>query len=129
MESESNLKQKQKLEHVVCKGVKDVFGMEFCVEYEFCNVNIGGKGCHRKGLFLMLIFFAWGQILRFSCYYIGGYKQGNGTFIQVGLFCMVIPLKWVIFMIYFNYCKERHLVKKIDEELDKDVRVGLFGLT
>ncbi|KAK2354875.1 hypothetical protein P8452_75150 [Trifolium repens] len=101
MESESNLKQKQKLEHVVCKGVKDVFGMEFYVEYEFCNVNIGG-------LF---------------CYYIGGYEQGNGTFIQVGLFCMVIPLKWVVFMIYFNDCKERHLVKKIDEELGKDVRV------
>ncbi|CAJ2636491.1 unnamed protein product [Trifolium pratense] len=80
------------------------------------SVNFS-KGCHRKGLFLMLIFFAWGQFLRFSCYYIGGYEQGNGTYLQVGLFCMVIPLKWVVFMIYFNDCKERHLVKKIDEEL------------
>jgi hypothetical protein len=86
------------------------------------SVNFS-KGCHKKGLFLMLIFFAWGQFLRFFCYYIGGYEQGNGTFIQVGLFCMVIPLKWVVFMIYFNDCKERHLVKKIDEELGKDVRV------
>ncbi|RHN41342.1 hypothetical protein MtrunA17_Chr8g0365061 [Medicago truncatula] len=80
------------------------------------------RGCQRKGLFLMLIFFAWGQFLRFFCYYVGGYEQGNGIFIQVGLFCMVIPLKWVVFMIYFHDCKERYLEKKMDEELGKDVR-------
>ncbi|CAI8604793.1 unnamed protein product [Vicia faba] len=82
------------------------------------------RGCHRKGLFLMLVFFAWGQLLRFSCYYIGGYEQGNGTFIQAGLFCMAIPLKWVVFMIYFNDYKERYLGKKMDVESGKDVRVA-----
>jgi len=35
---------------------------------------------------------------------------------------MVIPLKWVVFMIYFHDCKERYLEKKMDEELGKDVR-------
>ncbi|CAI8584754.1 unnamed protein product [Vicia faba] len=101
MESENNLKQKQKLELVVCNGVKDVFGMDFYVEHESCCFCIGG----------------------FSCYYIGGYEQGYGTFIQVGLFCMVIPFKWVVFMIHYHDCKERYLVKKTDEELGKDVRV------
>lgn len=63
------------------------------------------KGCHRRGLFLMLVFFAWGHFSRLSCYYIGGYEQGNGIFVQVGLSCAVIPLKWLIFMIYFYDCK------------------------
>ncbi|KAI5419668.1 uncharacterized protein LOC127075104 [Lathyrus oleraceus] len=86
------------------------------------------RGCHRKGLFLMLIFFAWGQFLRFSCYHIRGYEQGNGTFIQVGLFCIVIPLKWVVFMIYFNDCKERYLKKKMDVESGKNVSSSEVGL-
>ncbi|XP_004509837.1 uncharacterized protein [Cicer arietinum] len=87
------------------------------------SVNFS-KGCHEKGLFLMLIFFAWEHFLRLSCYLIGGYyEQGNGIFIQVGLMCIVIPLKWVVFMIYFNDCKEKQLEKKMDEELGKDVKV------
>ncbi|TKY58629.1 hypothetical protein E2542_SST15697 [Spatholobus suberectus] len=83
-----------------------------------------GRGCHRRGLFLMLIFFAWGHLLRLSCYHIGGYEQGNGIFVQVGLFCMVNPLKWVVCMIYFHDCKEGKLEKKTDEESGKDVMKG-----
>lgn len=82
------------------------------------------RGCHRRGMFLMLIFFAWGHLLRLSCYHVGGYEQqGIGVFIQVGLVCVAIPLKWVVFMIYFHDCKERNLEKKTDEELGKDVNV------
>lgn len=81
------------------------------------------RGCHKRGLFLMLIFFAWGHFLRLSCLHIGGYEEGNGIVIQVGLFCLVNPLKWVVCMVYFNDCKERTLEKKTDEELGKDVKV------
>ncbi|KAI5419665.1 hypothetical protein KIW84_043726 [Lathyrus oleraceus] len=102
-QQENNMSLKEMFQNalVVCNGVKDVFGMDFYVELESCSFSIGG----------------------FSCYYIGGYEQGNGTFIQVALFCMLIPLKWVVFMIYFHDCKERYLEKKTDEELGKDVRV------
>ncbi|XP_058747617.1 uncharacterized protein LOC131620522 [Vicia villosa] len=103
---------------IVISILEGIYGIEALAH----SINFS-RACHRKGLFLMLIFFAWGQLLRFSCYYIGGYKQGNGTFIQVGLVCMVIPLKWVVFMIYFNDCKERYLEKKMDVESGKDVRV------
>jgi len=82
------------------------------------------RGCHRRGLFLMLIFFAWGHLLRLSCYHIGGYEQGNAIFVQVGLYCMVNPLKWVACMIYVHDCKERKLEKKADEESGKDVKNG-----
>ncbi|KAK7250544.1 hypothetical protein RIF29_33049 [Crotalaria pallida] len=81
------------------------------------------RGCHRRGLFLMLIFFAWGHFLRLSCLHVGGYEEGNGIIIQVGLFCLVNPLKWVVCMIYFHDCKERNLEKKTDEESGKDVKV------
>lgn len=102
---------------LVISILEGIYGIDALV----LSVNFS-RGCQRKGLFVMLIFFAWGQFLRFFCYYVGGYEQGNGIFIQVGLFCMVIPLKWVVFMIYFHDCKERYLEKKIDEELGKDVR-------
>lgn len=83
------------------------------------------KGNHRRGFFLMLIFFAWGHLVRLSCYHIGGYEQGNAIFVQVGLSCMVVnPLKWVVCMIYFHDCKERKLEKKTDEESGKDVKNG-----
>ncbi|KAL5063186.1 hypothetical protein RYX36_024923 [Vicia faba] len=103
---------------LVVSVLEGIYGIDSLV----LSVNFS-RGCHRNGLFIMLIFFAWGHFLRFSCYYIGGYEQGYGTFIQVGLFCMVIPFKWVVFMIYFHDCKDRYLVKKTDEELGKDVRV------
>ncbi|CAJ1940085.1 unnamed protein product [Sphenostylis stenocarpa] len=80
------------------------------------------RGCHRRGLFLMLIFFAWGHLVRLLCYHIGGYEQGNATFVQVGLFCMVNPLKWVVCIIYFHDCKERKFEKITDEESGKDVK-------
>ncbi|QCD82262.1 uncharacterized protein LOC114177713 [Vigna unguiculata] len=82
------------------------------------------RGNHRRGLFLMLIFFAWGHLVRLSCYHIGGYEQGNAIFVQVGLSCMVNQLKWVACMIYFHDCKERKLEKKTDEESGKDVKNG-----
>ncbi|BAT74661.1 hypothetical protein LR48_Vigan511s010700 [Vigna angularis] len=82
------------------------------------------SGNRRRGLFLMLIFFAWGHLVRLSCYLIGRYEQGNAIFVQVGLSCMVNPLKWVVCMIYFHDCKERKLEKKTDEESGKDVKNG-----
>jgi len=82
------------------------------------------RGSHRRGLFLMLIFFAWGHLVRLSCYHIAGYDQGNAIFVQVGLSCMVNPLKWVACTIYFHDCKERKLEKKTDEESGKDVKNG-----
>ncbi|XP_058747623.1 uncharacterized protein LOC131620525 [Vicia villosa] len=103
---------------LVVSVLEGIYGIDSLV----LSVNFS-RGCHRNGLFIMLIFFVWRHFLRFSCYYIGGYQQGNGTFIQVGLFCMVVPLKWVVFMIYFHDCKDRYLEKKRDEELGKDVRV------
>lgn len=99
----------------ILEGIYGLDALALCINFS--------RRCHRKGLFLVLVFFAWGQLLRFSCYHIGGYEQGNGTFIQVGLLCMVIPLKWVVFMIYFNDYKERYLRKKMDVESGKDVRV------
>ncbi|KAI5419666.1 hypothetical protein KIW84_043726 [Lathyrus oleraceus] len=103
---------------LVVSVLEGIYGIDSLV----LSVNFS-RGCQRNGLFIMLVFFVWGHFLRFSCYYIGGYEQGNGTFIQVALFCMLIPLKWVVFMIYFHDCKERYLEKKTDEELGKDVRV------
>ncbi|XP_020227661.1 uncharacterized protein LOC109808896 [Cajanus cajan] len=82
------------------------------------------RGSHRRGLFLMLIFFALGHLLRLSCYHVGGYEQENGFFVQVGLFCVVNPLKWVVCVIYFHDCKERKLEMKTDEESGKDVKNG-----
>ncbi|ESW25635.1 hypothetical protein PHAVU_003G052700 [Phaseolus vulgaris] len=82
------------------------------------------RGSHRRGLFLMLIFFAWGHLVRLSCYHIGGYDQGNAIFVQVALSCMLNPLKWVVCMIYFHDCKEGKLESKTDEESGKDVKNG-----
>ncbi|KAK4263253.1 hypothetical protein QN277_028690 [Acacia crassicarpa] len=80
------------------------------------------RGCQRRGLFLMLFFFAWGQFLRIPCLYIGCYKRGNGILVQAGLFCVVNLLKWVACMIYFYDCKERNLKKKVDdEEMGRDI--------
>lgn len=80
------------------------------------------KGCQRRGLFLMLFFFAWSQFLRIPCLYMGCYKGDDGIIVQAGLFCVVNLLKWVACMIYFYDCKERNLKKKVDgEELGKDI--------
>ncbi|XP_054824540.1 uncharacterized protein LOC129322309 [Prosopis cineraria] len=81
------------------------------------------RGCQRRGLFLMLPFFAWGHLLRIPCLHIGCYKSGNGIIVQAGLFCVVNLLKWVACMIYFYDCKERNLKKVVDEELGKDIAV------
>ncbi|KAK7386889.1 hypothetical protein VNO78_27243 [Psophocarpus tetragonolobus] len=102
---------------LVISVLEGIYGIDALVVSAYFS-----RSCLRRGLFLMLIFFAWGHILRLSCYHIGGYEQGNGIFVQVGLFCTVNPLKWVVCMIYFNDCKERKLEKKTDEESGKEAK-------
>ncbi|KAG5017242.1 hypothetical protein JHK82_022868 [Glycine max] len=105
---------------LVISVLEGIYGVD-----AFSSSTYFSRGCHRRGLFLMMIFFAWGHLLRLPCYHVGGYEQGNAIFVQVGLFCMVNPLKWVACMIYFHDCKERKLKKKTDEESGIDVKNGL----
>ncbi|KAF7809280.1 transmembrane protein [Senna tora] len=103
---------------IVISVLEGVYGIEALVLSAYFS-----RGCQRRGLLLMLIFFAWGHFLRLFCLYIGGYKERNGVAAQVGLFCLANLLKWVVCMIYFYDCKERSLEKKVDEELGQDVTV------
>ena len=105
---------------LVISVLEGIYGVD-----AFSSSTYFSRGCHRRGLFLMMIFFAWGHLLRLPCYHVGGYEQGNAIFVQVGLFCMVNPLKWVACMIYVHDCKERKLKKKTDEESGIDVKNGL----
>ncbi|XP_028783712.1 uncharacterized protein LOC114757006 [Neltuma alba] len=100
---------------IVISVLEGIHGIDALVLSGYFN-----RGCQRRGLFLMLFFFAWGQFLRIPCLYIGCYKEGNGIIVQAGLFCVVNLLKWVACMIYFHECKERKVKKKVDEELGKD---------
>ena len=77
------------------------------------------RGCRRRGLFLMLIFFVWRLALRLSCLYVGWSEGGSGigvTAAHVSLVCFGNVLKWVAFMVYFYDCKKRFLEKKVDVE-------------
>ncbi|XP_027347698.1 uncharacterized protein LOC113859081 [Abrus precatorius] len=103
---------------LVISVLEGIYGIDALAVSAYFN-----RGYHKRGLFLMLIFFAWGHLLRLSCYHMGGYEKGNGIFVQVGLFCLVNPLKWVVCMIYFLDCKERKLANKT-EESGKDVENG-----
>ncbi|KAL1366099.1 hypothetical protein HN51_013996 [Arachis hypogaea] len=83
------------------------------------------SGNQKRGLYLMLVFFALGVCFRLPCIFLGCYKGGSGIFVQVGLFFLVNTLKWVSCMIYFSDCKERKLEKKIDDvEVGKDLQSG-----
>ncbi|XP_057749573.1 uncharacterized protein LOC130968365 [Arachis stenosperma] len=84
------------------------------------------SGNQKRGLYLMLVFFALGVCFRVPCIFLGCYKGGSGIFVQVGLFFLVNTLKWVSCMIYFSDCKERKLEKKIidDVEVGKDLQSG-----
>ncbi|KAJ1379884.1 hypothetical protein SESBI_46490 [Sesbania bispinosa] len=79
------------------------------------------RGNQKRGLILMLVFFALGLCLRLSCLFFGCYKGGNGIFLQIGLLTVVNTLKWVACVIYFNDCKERKMEKKVDKESAKDL--------
>ena len=77
------------------------------------------RGCRRRGLFLMLIFFVWRLALRLSCLYVGWSEGGSGigvTAAHVSLVCFGNVVKWVAFMVYFYDCKKRFLEKKVDVE-------------
>uniref|UniRef100_K7KQW7 Transmembrane protein n=1 Tax=Glycine max TaxID=3847 RepID=K7KQW7_SOYBN len=78
-------------------------------------------GNQKRGLLLMLVFFALGLCLRLSCVSLECYKGGYGIFVQIGLLTVLNTLKWVSCMIYFSDCKERKMEKKVDEESGKDL--------
>lgn len=78
-------------------------------------------GNQKRGLLLMLVFFALGLCLRLSCVSLECYKGGYGIFVQIGLLTVLNTLKWVSCMIYFSDCKERKMQKKVDEESGKDL--------
>lgn len=101
---------------IVISVLEGIYGIEALVLSADFN-----RGCQKRGLFLMLIFFAWGQFLRLSCLYMGGYKEKIGVSTQVGLFCLGNILKWVTCMIYFYDCKQRSLEKKLDEESGRGI--------
>ena len=79
------------------------------------------RGNQKRGLLVMLVFFALGLCLRLSCVSLGCYKGGYGIFVQIGLLTVLNTLKWVSCMIYFSDCKERKMEKKVDEESGKDL--------
>ncbi|KAG5000115.1 hypothetical protein AAZX31_08G132600 [Glycine max] len=79
------------------------------------------RGNQKRGLLVMLVFFALGLCLRLSCVSLGCYKGGYGIFVQIGLLAVLNTLKWLSCMIYFSDCKERKMQKKVDEESGKDL--------
>ncbi|PQM40959.1 uncharacterized protein Pyn_14290 [Prunus yedoensis var. nudiflora] len=79
------------------------------------------RGNERQGLLITLVFSVWGLALRWSGLYFECYERGNGIFAQVGLFCMVNALKWVVYIVYFYNCKKRILKKEVDMEVGKVV--------
>ncbi|XP_060669754.1 uncharacterized protein LOC107428614 [Ziziphus jujuba] len=79
------------------------------------------RGNDLCGIILMLVFFAWENGLRFSCRYIGCYKSGYGIIAQVSLSCLGNTLKWIVFVVHYHNCKDRTLVKKVDEEAGSEI--------
>lgn len=84
------------------------------------------RGNERQGLLITLVFSLLGLALRWSGLYFKCYERGNGIFAQVGLFCIVNVMKWVVYMVYFDDCKKRILKKKVDMEMGKVERSNLI---
>ncbi|KAK9288791.1 hypothetical protein L1049_017256 [Liquidambar formosana] len=73
------------------------------------------RGNEQRGLFLMLVFFAWGIVLRLPCLYGECNEIGSKIVPQITLFCLGNVMKWVVCVVYFYDCKKR-ILEKIDEE-------------
>ncbi|KAL2903214.1 Cellular tumor antigen p53, partial [Bienertia sinuspersici] len=89
-----------------------------------------GKHSKRTRFQLMLGFFVVGNVLRISCLYAGLCDESVGGVLitcSVMMFVSVGNLvKWVAFVLYFYYCKEKTMEKKVDDqELGKTHQVLL----
>lgn len=78
-----------------------------------------GKHCKKIGFQLMLGFFVFGNILRLPCLY-AGLCNGSvpGVLITSTVMMLVslgILVKWVSFLLYFYYCKQQTMEKKVDD--------------
>lgn len=73
------------------------------------------KGSELRGFLLMLVFFLWGFVLRFSSLFFGWYEKERGVIVQVGLFCVGNVMKWVVCTVYFFDCEAQVLEKKFDK--------------
>ncbi|XP_021842754.2 uncharacterized protein [Spinacia oleracea] len=86
-----------------------------------------GKHCKKTGFQLMLGFFVFGNVLRLPCLYAG---LCTGSVAGVLITCIVIMMvslsnlvKWVAFLVYFQYCKQQTMEKKLDDqEQNKNVK-------
>ncbi|KMS98606.1 hypothetical protein BVRB_3g070490 [Beta vulgaris subsp. vulgaris] len=88
-----------------------------------------GKHSTKTGFELMLSFFVFGNVTRLACLYAG---LCNGSVAGVVITCIVVMLislvnlvKWVACLLHFDYCKQKTMEKKVDDqELGKPVNVA-----
>uniref|UniRef100_A0A803L0G8 Uncharacterized protein n=1 Tax=Chenopodium quinoa TaxID=63459 RepID=A0A803L0G8_CHEQI len=78
-----------------------------------------GRHSKKTGFQLMLGFFIFGNVLRLPCLYAG---LCNGSFAGVMITSIVIMsvsignlVKWIAFLLYFQYCKQQTMEKKVDD--------------
>uniref|UniRef100_A0A803LJ61 RRM domain-containing protein n=1 Tax=Chenopodium quinoa TaxID=63459 RepID=A0A803LJ61_CHEQI len=78
-----------------------------------------GRHCKKTGFQLMLGFFVFGNALRLPCLYAG---LCNGSVAGVMITSIVIMsvsignlVKWIAFLLYFEYCKQQTMEKKVDD--------------
>lgn len=85
-----------------------------------------GKHCKSTGFQLMLVFFAFGNVLRVPSLFFGLCNSSSAgvsvTAIVIGLVCLGNLVKWVAFVLYFYDCKQQVMEKKGDEEVGKSVK-------
>lgn len=104
--------------NVVISILEDAYGSE---AFELSAYFSRGSS-KQQGLFLMLVFFAWGLILRLPCLFGGCYQKMGGivfTFVYISLICTGHVMKWVVCVVYFFHCKKQTLEKKIEKKLEK----------
>nr|XP_011463377.1 PREDICTED: uncharacterized protein LOC101306912 [Fragaria vesca subsp. vesca] len=75
----------------------------------------------RQGLVLTLIFGVWGIGLKLTCLFFKHYERRGGIVAQIGLICTGNVVKWVAYMIYYQYCKKLISEKRVDVEIGQVV--------
>uniref|UniRef100_A0A803LJ62 Uncharacterized protein n=1 Tax=Chenopodium quinoa TaxID=63459 RepID=A0A803LJ62_CHEQI len=92
--------------------------------------NYYGKHCKKIGFQLMPGFFVFGHVLRLLCLYARSYDENLA---DLWITCIVIVLvlvgnlvKWVAFLLYYYYCKQQIMGKKVDDhnKLEKSVNAA-----